>query len=100
MNCNSNLEGSRFFLVFFPFSNHRLHQLILLSRLLRSIVKKLSNREKTNKKQGVLGGFKGGFRGLGGRIVILEQYAKRIIIIRHHTKFELNSSKRLEVIPS
>ena len=42
----------------------------------------------------------GGFRGLGGPIYFLEQYAKRIVITNYHTKFQLNSSKRLEVIPA
>ena len=42
----------------------------------------------------------GGFRGLGRRILILEQYAKRIVITNHHTKFQPDSSKRLEVIQS
>ena len=42
----------------------------------------------------------GGFRGLGGGILILEQYTERIVITNHHTKFQPDSSKRLEVIQS
>ena len=38
--------------------------------------------------------------GLGGRILILEQYAKQMVITKPHTKFELSSSKHLEVIQS
>ena len=41
----------------------------------------------------------GGFGGRGGGDFFLEQYAKRIIITNHHTKFELNSSKHLGEIP-
>ena len=56
------------------------------------------------KKERKIGGFGGGFRavlgGKGGRILILDQYAERIVITNHHIKFQLNSSKRLEVIPS
>ena len=33
-------------------------------------------------------------------ILLLEKYTLRIIIINHHTKFELSSSKGLEVIQS
>ena len=36
----------------------------------------------------------------GGRILILDQYAERIVITNHHTKFQPDSSKRLEVIQS
>ena len=55
---------------------------------------KLSNRERRTKNRG----FWGGFRGLGGgRILILEQYAKRIVITKPHTKFERTSSKRLKL---
>ena len=43
----------------------------------------------------------GGFWGVwGGRISFLDQYAKQIIIISHHTKFEIASSKHEEVIQS
>ena len=42
----------------------------------------------------------GGFGGLGGADFILEQYAKRMMITKPHTKFELSSSKHSEVIPS
>ena len=50
------------------------------------------------KNERKIGGFRGVLGGQGGQISFLEQYAEQIIIISHHTKFELASSKRLEVI--
>ena len=41
----------------------------------------------------------GGVLWVGGRIFFLEQYAKLIVKTNCHTKFELDSVKRLEVIP-
>ena len=43
------------------------------------------------------GGGKGGY---SGRILVLEQYVEDGITTNHHTKFKLDSSKHLEVIPS
>ena len=37
----------------------------------------------------------GGFRGLGGRILILDQYAERIVITNHHTKFIPSATKMI-----
>ena len=46
-------------------------------------------------------GFRGGFSGLDrADFFFLEQYARQIIITNRHTKSEVDSSKRLEVIPS
>ena len=55
---------------------------------------------KTTKQSRKGWGFPGrGFKGdFVGTILILEQYVKRIVITNYHSKFQLNSSKRLEVI--
>ena len=57
-------------------------------------VYKLSHSEKLTENNW-LGGWGSGDRWK----IFLEQYAKRIIVANHHTKFELANSKCLEVIP-
>ena len=51
----------------------------------------------------IWGGFRvagvGGWGGLGVPILILEENLAHHVIRRHHEKFQLASSKRLEIIP-